>query len=348
MTNITDTNNLMKIVDYAILLIQAFVIPGIAVIGIIMNIVSIVIFSRCKRTDISSTVQYLYVLAIFDLYNCLYYLVRMFPDYGVRVLTSNRFYINLQLFNNTSCKFMKFTSLVSFTMSSWILVLFSGERCMAVCTPLKIASFLDRKKRIVGALICFIISVGTRAVILTSYNVRDTPRSCYLNYSYSKLDKLIFFCVTDGIGRVLPAILISLFNTSICLTLHKRGKKVSQLTSHKMNKIEKSCIKNLIGISVVYVVAITPNVVIWAVYNIIAYHNSISDDIYNMDWDMLFRVAKVGECFVVINFAFNFIIYSASLDFYRRELGNIFRCLKRSGDIDTTSITTGGSGMKSH
>lgn len=345
MVNVTDTYDLTNIADYIILLIQAFAIPGIAVIGAVMNIVSIVIFSRCKRTDVSSTVQYLCVLAVFDLYNCLYYAVLMFPDYGMRVLTSNRFYINFQVFNDASCKFLRFTSLVSITMSSWILVLFSGERCMAVCTPLSIATFVTRKKRIVGALICLIISIGTWAITLTSfivnYNSDNEPIGCFLDLSFNTVDRLIYFGITDGIGRVIPAFLITVFNTAICLTLLKRGKQVKKITADKnFNKTEKSCIKNLVGISVLYVVAIMPNEVIWSVFMAIDYHNSVSNNIYNLDWDMLFRVAKVGECFVVINFAFNFIIYSASLDFYQRELRKIIPCLKSITDTDNT---TGGT-----
>ena len=80
----------------------------------------------------------------------------------------------------------------------------------------------------------------------------------------------------------------------------------------------------LISISALFLIAVTPSIVCWTVFDamqLISYYSTP----LNVDWDFYFRLAKLCDSLLVVNFAGNFLVYSASIDWYR---GAVKSCLR--------------------
>ena len=294
-------------------IIQSYIVPVVASIGILSNLMSIVIFSRCKKRDISGMVQYLTLLAVSDLFNSIFSIVNWLQSglisYGVtfRLITHSII----------PCKILRFSEQVCLMMSGWILVLFSGERCIAVCMPLKLAQIVtDRRRRVaLSATLAFVCVYHMKTLIFYEVYVDGVFLQCFWFPEIDADVRLVLSIANQVFSTLFPCCAVVILNSAIGGALYWRTKNKTIFVTASLSAAEKRCIVNLLGICLLYVVATVPSFTAWVHYNAMKLMGTA-----NVDFSNLFRVAKFCQSLMVLNFAFNFLIYNASLDFYRNAM----------------------------
>ena len=321
-----------SMVTALISIIHSYINPIAAMIGIFSNLMSVIIFSRCKKREMSGMIQYLTLLSVFDLYSCLHFGIVNWLESGLV-----QYGISIKLITQSvvSCRVMQFCAQVCLMMSGWILVLFASERCIAVWLPLKLAQIVTDRRRKIALSATFAIVCLWQMKSLIFYEVY--PDGEFLEcFWFPEIDPnaLVLLSIANKLSNVgIPCCLVTILNTAICVAVYLRTKNKTISAKGSMSAAEKRCIVNLIAICILYVVATFPTCIIWIYYNTMKMLGSA-----NIDFTAMFRVAKFFEGVMVLNFSFNFLIYNASLEFYRNAMKRWF-CFWRK--IETEDVTSG-------
>ena len=329
---------------------EAYVNPVFCVIGMISNLISMAVFYKCKAKESSGSVQYLSVMAVCDFWNSFRYGFDGWLEFGLEYITNGHVVINLQTSSTVVCKILRFTYDAVTMMSSWTLVFFSAERCLAVCWPLKIAGLVTNKGRKISLVILCVIVITLQSktiIFYDAFTIRGNGH-CYWSPSLGKIIKLSLSIFEKVLLWLLPCFLITVFNAAIIITILRRrkmlGKMTNKMDAQVMSVAELRCIMNLVGISIVFVVSSLPPTILWTYYNYVDLHNSLSAQQIVLDWKKIFRWANFGDSCMIINYAFNFVIYNISLDFYRQTVLGWITCRprdeKRSSSLDSKTATS--------
>ena len=285
---------------------QSLAVPSLVLstIGYIANIlVIIVILSGPLRHSVFMSL--LVVLAITDIF---------------ALLASNLIHPGVfgKVFGHAhiACRILSFLVLSVETMSSWIIVLISTERYIAIFYPLKVRFYITLK-RISFVIFCLTLVICASNVyyLLTSYimTFNVTP-VCVLdgqNLEYN----LIFSILTGLFYSIIPFCIITTLNFSILKKL--KSERTFPLSGMSINRVN-SLIPMMFAISVLFVVTTIPI----SVLTIISCVFRVTDH----DWDDWVFLLTVG--LVNLNHCLNFFLYCITGSVFRGALLALFRCRK--------------------
>ena len=124
------------------------------------------------------------------------------------------------------------------------------------------------------------------------------------------------------LSYLLPSVILYILNFIIIAVLKCRKNPVTTETKDKMrSRKERRCLVTLLSVSTAYVILIMPYVIMWAMY----FYSGLTNPggrIANSLHDVAFCTMSLCN----INYATNFIIYSVTLDFYRKDVKKLLSC----------------------
>jgi hypothetical protein len=131
----------------------------------------------------------------------------------------------------------------------------------------------------------------------------------------------VVYVQADGVLLMYgPSFIIIISNILIVIGVansKETMEKSSKITKKDSN--DKRMILNLLMVSTTYVVFLTPNAVILPFfYNL---QSSLQDPAYMR---LVYHSYQMSIQVMLMNYAFNFVIYSLTLPFYRREVETLF------------------------
>ncbi|XP_074643405.1 uncharacterized protein LOC141900414 [Tubulanus polymorphus] len=320
-----------KAIEETFIFIRAYVTIPLICIGIFGNGMSILIFLQTRKSKDSASVQYLSALAVSDTMNlALYGLTEWFRS-GAKDASSGKWSFEILAKNGALCKICRYLSFISFHLSSWIIVTFAAERLVAVWFPLKSTRLIScgRRRRIIIFLV--VSTMLMKLPYLHLYEIhqvhRNVTATCFYDKTKWKYGYLYTF-IDFFVATFLPCVLLCLVNLAITIGVIKSKKAVkirSATCNEQRRAMENKCIVNLLIVSSLFVVLEIPYVVVWMMYFIMSRpgQSTIPDEDYVM---FIFKLAKLFSSFKMLNYSLNFIVYTLSLDFYRRKFKRLLCC----------------------
>jgi hypothetical protein len=303
-----------------------YVMGFIIVLGISGNILSIVVFGRCKSRDLV-TVTYLTPLAYADL-TTLFYGAYSWIVVGVLEEPEGYFFIEprMSLAPQLLCKCIRFVYRTSSCISSYILVLFSCERCIGVWFPLRVL-LITNKRRLAAISITIIVQFFVNIPVLISYSVYyvsgTTSVACYFVLpDFSKVGKFFFIQLLDSfIPHAFPCCLILTFSILIITGVRQADRKTAAFTGRK--PIDKANLVSLLLVSLLYIVSTLPYVTIWGYFDYFDHY--LGDFLWHTEQEAtaLYMLGLFSTSVSMMNYSFNFLIYSFTLKIYKDELKRI-------------------------
>jgi hypothetical protein len=222
--------------------------PILIVIGVVLNILTIAVFSRPRMRKYCLSVSMI-CLAISDM------TILLGP---VLVHWIDEYFYNLKLVETTIwCQLHSYVDLVLFANSSWIIVIISIERWFAVYRPYK-KEFLFTNRRIIKAIALFFVcslflfiylpiqlDLVTRNVRVLDNNQTFQITKCEFkrNWKYAELVYVIFGALSISFVYIIPSILLFIVSGQIIMRMHSINKKKT-MNTHKRGSFFSSSLQN--------------------------------------------------------------------------------------------------------
>jgi hypothetical protein len=294
--------------------------------GAFGNALSVVVFYRAKHRN-DATVHYLGALAVSDTCCIIFVGLVLWMSTGLETVTDGRVNLNLFLTSTLSCKMSNYAFVTFQSTSAWIIAIFSLERSVVVWFPLKRRSITSTKRKVFIVLVCLTLCIICMYTALLSQLIEYQGIShCFYD---SGLSILGFVILQNSLFYFVPGSIIFTANLLIVIgiVVSRRSRATKLGTTEKDSQDRKSLI-NLLIVSVMYLVFMTPSTVTWTYYATMV--NQIIDPGHAQVLDQLGHLCNQ---WTILNYCFNFIVYSISLPFYKAELNILlnFKELCRKG-----------------
>ncbi|KAH3783046.1 neuropeptides capa receptor-like [Dreissena polymorpha] len=299
---------------------RGFVIgtPIILSTGIIGNGLSLAVF-RSKALRKLTASSYLAALSIADMATLLTYVLVEWLRRGLRVIQPD---INMDfLERNGMCQVQIYLSYISRIMSAWIIVMFTIERFLAICYPLK------RLKRGVGRVILYMFIVAALAVLYKPIMTREKQqrtlnKTIVVCTSYSERLSAILDTVYAISITIIPLLIITALNILIVAKLFKRNRERGDLFSEDANsKIRLEFTVILVVISCCYVVFNIPYNVMWILFRNVEHYTKHQS-----------AILFLARTFFYMNNSANFLLYSVTGRSFRCALKKFILCRSARND----------------
>jgi hypothetical protein len=306
--------------------LHGYVIIIVILGGIVGNILSIIIFSRCKTKDVM-TVTYFMPLAFADTVGLLYGGIDWLSR-GLDEVSHHQYSYRPLHSSEAACKIVRYMYRVATCMSSYIVVLFSIERFFGVWFPLKILSWMSQPKRrniLIGA---FLAIALLNIPILYFYRLYywQSFSACFFHEpAYNELQMyLLIELMDDVLPHTLPCVLILMLSVGIILGVWRARRDAIAVTGK--SRIEMKSLVSLLLVALMYLVTTLPYVTVWGYSN---YYSTIGKGTFpgmnKQDIAALMQVGFFCTSVSMMNYSFNFLIYAGSLKIYQDELKKMFR-----------------------
>jgi hypothetical protein len=293
------------------LFMQGYVMIIIMAVGVFGNGLSIVVFYRSRRRN-DATIHYLSTLAVSDTCCIVFVGVVLWISTGLNTVTNGKASITLTTYSTLSCKIINYLFVTLQSISAWIIVIFSLERAVVVWFPLKRASITGTKRKGFLALVCLSVSLlCLYAAILSDLQESHGFIHCFFDANLW----LVLFITEIFLYYFVPGSIIFTANIFIVvgITVSRKFLAKSMEGGGKESQDRKSLV-NLLIVSAMYLVFMTPSTVTWTCYS---FANELITPGYAV---ILVQLGTLFQQWSMLNYCFNFIIYSISLPFYRAEL----------------------------
>jgi hypothetical protein len=185
---------------------------------------------------------------------------------------------------------------------------------------ISIGSLYRRRRIALGIVVSLILLWQSKILFFYEIVQAYGDEECYWRLDVPFTTRMYMSVIDLSLNLALPCLGILILNTLISIAVFMRTRK-KMIENYKISRVEMKCIMSLMGVCVLYISATSPSVILWSYYN---YETMMHYD--DTDYDMLFRIAKFCDALMVFNFSFNFIIYNASMKFYRQTLISWFCC----------------------
>lgn len=196
------------------------------------------------------------------------------------------------------------------TMSEYIVVWLSYDRCLAVCWPHKFSA--KQRMHVVrercGLSLALTVAVYCLSPLSQTYHC-DGSLCCVKDSTYSNLTWFMGYELFREIySRFLPALLVTVFNVAIVVTLRRlhRERRAEDVISETRQERERRLFVLLMAVTVLFYVTAFPS----AMYKVLPGDDSNLESILRPIADML----------EVSGHVFNFVLYFLFSPDYRRTL----------------------------
>jgi hypothetical protein len=296
-------------------------------IGVLGNVVSLVIFIMESSWE-RAACTYLSYLATTDI-GCLYFQLQHWMFQGVFLLTNGeRSYFWRTM--DFACKINNFAYFSYLFLSSWLIIAYSVERCVAVTAPLEMNQLFTPGRRKVGLAVLVVVVVPLFIFDATHSELVNIPGpgnrlQCRMVKEKHPAWESFFFTMKNVIIiYVLPVMLILFINSVILFQILRSQNEAvtSGMTSKNRTKSKSRDMKatiSLLGISAMYLITMSPSAVFMLMFAYSEMTNFAHANIL-----VLQELAFFGLNFSSINYSCNFLVYTVSLDFYRARLVSMF------------------------
>ena len=230
------------------------------------------------------------------------------------------------------CRVLLYIVQSSGTMSSWMIVLISIERFMAISYPLKVHIYFSMKRSCIlilclGVLICVVkVYRFFFASIAMSY---DLP-ICMITRPNERSN--IFFSILDGLLYCLiPFCLISILNVMIVKKLKsiKAFRARSQVHSQSSTHRDRSLVPMMLALSLVFAVTTFP-VNVLLITSLILEDNAYE---LNKSYNWVF-VLTIG--LANLNHIVNFFLYCITGSVFRNAFLSLFKCKNNHHSLNSS------------
>jgi hypothetical protein len=287
--------------------------------GLFGNLLSIIVFIRLRKKD-AVTATYLTPIAVYDLTNiCIgttTWLVQAAPAFsGGTVFIP-------EAVSDVHCKIRVYISLASGLMSTWTLIAFCIERCIAIWFPLKLAVLVTSTRRQITIVVIILVSLALAYSVIPPFKLHGS--SICIPMPETNLESAFLGFINFGVYLALPIVALSMLNALLVCGLSKQDKTLNQTKTAKSKANEHKIVRNLFLLSCVYVITMTP----FCVFGSIQITRMILGwgDVSSKYIDMFNVMVELAFLFHFTNYSANYLIYAASLDFYRAECRGLFGC----------------------
>ncbi|XP_068202918.1 probable G-protein coupled receptor B0563.6 [Palaemon carinicauda] len=300
--NSTETNPDLKQLRW---IVYQVVFPVLVIVGVMANLLNLLVLSRPAMKGVSY--RYLNHLAVSDLLYLLFNIPFCLEEFTKAS--------QAQPMSKASAIYYAYIGIptvnIFLSMSEYIVLWLSYDRCLAVCSPQK---FSARQRLRVVRIRCAISLVVTLLVYSLSpfrqtYSC-DGPNCCLKNNYFSEdtwYKGYEFF--REFYSRFLPAFVITVFNVAIIVTLRrvKRERDSPDVINEARKERERRLVCLLMAITVFFYITSFPS----AIYKIIMFNDS---------WDFVPYFRAVADVLEVSGHVFNFFLYFLFSPDYRRVL----------------------------
>ena len=300
----------------------------IAFIGTVSNSLIIIVFVFSKKKA-SIFMTLLNALAIAD--NLYLWVMIFIRDgvYGCTFLPSSEFLSQLGTFFSFWCGIT----------SSWLLVLISFERFIAVFYPLKVRLYCTMNRMYVSVFVLTILacSVSMCYFFICSIKLTTGSPTCSSTVSDTSHDLIILF-ISECFYSFFPFCIVTAVNVSIIKKM--RNQRAFMMTSQSQNVRQTSSSQNsslvtmMIAICLVFAVTSFPSsFVLITTYACRSFQGEFCIDLDG--W--LFNMSTILD---EINHSVNFFLYCISGSVFRKAFYNIFRCKGKKNTMDNVHLPT--------
>ena len=296
--------------------LASYLMMLLLLVGIVGNSISIVVFFRRRKQDRASA-TYLSVLALVDLVNLSLGINAWLVQY-LSYVSNGVLDIRSKTKTDGACAVQMHVYYVGLTMSAWILIIFTMERCLVVWFPLKMSATLNsptKRKILLTGL--FVLANLARA-IFGPYAGLSSRRGCSNNTARMPVVmQVLYDLLMIGLINVLPCLLIPILNVLVFMGIQKNRLK----TSKSQQTLDLRCLRNLMIASTFQVLFLSPAAAIQIFFRVI--QETRYDGMSKNAVAFLMELNLLSMSLVRVNYCVNPIIYTLSLDYYRQELKRI-------------------------
>ncbi|KAH3877072.1 probable G-protein coupled receptor B0563.6 [Dreissena polymorpha] len=285
--------------------LQCYVLPILTVIGILGNICSlIVLFQKKLRT--STTTMILIGLAFSDTCFLATNMVRKSS-----CIISHYDKLLSEIVSNTTFYYMHYLKTAFSRVSTFLVVLISLERVIAVGLPLKAKTLITKRRILAGVIACYVIAFGGLAAYPPQYTytfVGKRPFIAYTDFAKNNVESLkIYNDYFLPIGfRHIPVVIVFLLNTVIIVLVHRsnRFQKTASVQDSKRKDDQKKITRMLLTVDIVYLICLLPGDIF------LRCSIEIPEFQYFRSQHNLFlAISDITLLFEMINSCINFVIY---------------------------------------
>ncbi|XP_060555197.1 C-C chemokine receptor type 1-like [Ruditapes philippinarum] len=299
--------------------IFSYITPIIFVIGVVGNILSLLVFRSKKMRKLSASL-YLAALSMSDISSLTFYVLVEWLRRGLKHISPET---DVSFLNRHGlCQLLLYMAYISRLMSSWIIVVFTIERFMGVCYPLK------SLKRGAGKILLTMFACSCLLVlykpILSGEYTQMNRTVCTANAEY----KFLSFAL-DGVFAItitlIPFTIITVLNILIVRKLFIRNKESRSIFSDNSTiRLEFTLI--LLAISFFFVAFNLPYSVVWARNFLHSAEISPSRTRKAADVEYWSGVLMITRTIFYMNYCINFFLYSITGKYFRTALVEMLSC----------------------
>jgi hypothetical protein len=294
------------------------------IMGIFGNVMSMIIFTRNRKKD-SASATYLFCLAISDSTTLMFNALPIWIERGIKDMSGGRIVIQMQTYNDVTCKICRYFWFISICMSSWIIITFSLERVVAIWMPLKRVSLIteSRRKKVICILLCVALVVSVDSALINEIKMTPVGRLCNIGPKVHVVLIFIYHISLMGLTVALPLTMIVFLNIALVYGIVKSRAMIAK-SGNKTDRAERKCVINLVCVSTLFLITMSPFLTLWSYY--LTWNTRGFPGWTRGEITILYQLAILSVHPTTINYSMNFVIYTCSLDFYRKELVRMITC----------------------
>ncbi|CAH1776164.1 unnamed protein product [Owenia fusiformis] len=317
-------------------LFYSYMTPVIILIGLVGNSLSLKVFTSSRMRKQSSSF-YLSSLSASDLMILLFYVFPSWLKEAIPFILSNRHTSTDILGYEGVCHTFVYLAYVFRFISVWLITIFTIERYIGICHPLRRREICTRacaKRGIVSLVLASLTLFLVKPFISGIFETvpGSGVRKCTSNPRF-KYPSFVFDSSFAVLTTLVPFIVIVCLNTVIVKKVlqHKRQQKIDGIKKENTIKIEFTFI--LLAISTCFITLNLPYFVTWC--RKFELSEFISKETFSLitkldTYKRIQGMVLITQTIFYMNYCANFFLYSLTGRYFRRELRNLFLSLRRS------------------
>lgn len=303
-------------------LFYAYVTPFIITLGLIGNCLSLSVFVSKAMRKMSASL-YLAALSITDTSVLIVFVLFDWLAKGLKHWTGH---VTADIINvNGICQLFLYFSYTLRFASVWLIVIFTIERYIGVCLPLKRLRMCNRNSAKRAVFICTLMALSVsiyKPILSGVYTIKGYRDICTHN-PRSKLASFVLDALFGILITLIPFLIICSLNylmtRKLYLRMRKRKENVGIVHEHKI-RMEFTII--LMGVSMCFIALNLPYFIVWCFHMYNTFYSNFNE--YS-DVRYLRGVLSITKTIFFLNYCINFVLYSITGACFRKELCAIFK-----------------------